>query len=1647
MLLLCCALTSRLHGQAQVDDHNPVGVTGIFEGAITTGCAYNLLSHSATRAIDDIVVPGSIGKYPLKVTRYYTSRRFGANGLGPGWSFEYSWSFNGSKLTYPNGNVIDSLCQAPVGVSDRWESCDPVTGVCRFRLADGGTVVFDDNGSATQIIDPYRQTTILTYTNGLLSRVTEPAGRYLQFTYGESQLYQMGQLLTRVEAHGLGNATVTDWVNYTYAAKPTGGSTFTQMKVLVSVAYSDTTSAAYRYEPDNAPDNPGRNSWKMFPLVSTGHDPRYKGPMRRIAYDYDQGGPHGAIIAERYSASDANKGVAVSSIDPPLPPPLSGGQGFQMETDFTETRGDGNCSRTFHYTELHVQRRDEPVCPEISGGPPTQMLLNYTDFQGHKTWLHYDTKWYVDRVTDARGAYDGDPDHSTYYTRGNASNSIGEITQIKHPDTTTVNYLYYSNGSIYDPHYVVSITDERGNKTIHIRNPNSHLITGTQHWDANNNLLAYEEFQYNNFGQLTTHHLPSNALKNGAYVHYQYDERGLLIKRWNPTTTASYPPPDTEPHTTYTYYTSGWWLDRVQTMTLPPNMGGLQASETYEYDKNAAGNPVPGRGLVTKIQHADGKYRSFGCDAYGNKLWEENERRNHTSYTYDDYNRVLSVKDPIGQITLHTTTYTYNPTNGTGSSFKHTTNNPDTITTPTGIQTSSVYDANFRKTSTMTGASTTRFGYDYGGNATTVTDPLTHTTTTDYDSRNRKWHVWDAQLNRTIFGYDPAGNVHTITRPDNRVETKDYDGMNRVIRDTVPKSATESLTTTFGYWPSGKLFWVQDPKQQGGGPNAGTYFEYNESDERIRMWYPGRTQKQEWTYDDAHNLVSHTTVGGKTEQFTYDIRNRKDTMTCTTATQWVEWADYGYDEVGRLTYAQNGIGVWNPNDSISTVTRQYDDGGRLILDQQNVNGLGPVDVSYPWYDDDGKLKRVLVPGASYDYTYDYDTMGRFWTISTGGSVAFKYYYDAASNETQRDNLLNGVIQIYNPDNLNRIWRLDVKKGASLLGREDYGYDVMNRLVSTTREDNKQDQYGYYWDGELLGVAYGANPTPTPNPSASPTPPPGGQVTEPTFSPGGGNIYPNNNVTVTISTATTGAQIRFTLDGGAHWATIANNSTVNFAPGPGKTLIAIGFKSGMGDSDPHSEEYYYDNGQGPKVPDTFRTVVYYYDGAGNRTGVNDNGLITNYASNPLNQYDTVTASTISNGPEHEVRSYQAPSDPQLATYTYLTDKDLVSVTSGSNSYSLAYDALGRCVKRTLNGTTTYYIYDGEKPILEYKVNPIQILARNVYGKGIDEILMRTATGINGNQPFYYQQDHEDSVTHLTNASGTVVEKYRYDVFGNPVTIYSAGTYNNRFKFTGREFNSTFGFYEYRARAYHPILGRFMSEDPKLFDPGDYNLFRYCHNDPIDNTDPMGTQDERREPWPNHQEQGKAIDITIAERISLSQKSMESSIGGEQAFHLAMKISQLYHGEGSLYNLQKRADMANIAAAEIGSHEYDRTARKDDFAPGTYKCNKFDYDVERTARVTPIMVRDTDTGQMRPATAGERATQAFQDWRRVGRSERLPGDQVAFAQQTRHASGHTGFIISDGPRGLTNVSAHERGVYALPGQFEYNPHSIYLRYTGE
>jgi RHS repeat-associated protein len=85
-----------------------------------------------------------------------------------------------------------------------------------------------------------------------------------------------------------------------------------------------------------------------------------------------------------------------------------------------------------------------------------------------------------------------------------------------------------------------------------------------------------------------------------------------------------------------------------------------------------------------------------------------------------------------------------------------------------------------------------------------------------------------------------------------------------------------------------------------------------------------------------------------------------------------------------------------------------------------------------------------------------------------------------------------------------------------------------------------------------------------------------------------------------------------------------------------------------------------------------------------------------------------------------------------------------------------------------------------------------------------------------------------------------EQYDYDAFGWPYFYTTAGApakvngkagspSGNRFLFTGREFLPGLRLYDYRNRLYQPELGRFLQPDPKQFAGGDYNLYRYCHNE--------------------------------------------------------------------------------------------------------------------------------------------------------------------------------------------------------------------------
>src|SRR5207253_5057890 len=122
-----------------------------------------------------------------------------------------------------------------------------------------------------------------------------------------------------------------------------------------------------------------------------------------------------------------------------------------------------------------------------------------------------------------------------------------------------------------------------------------------------------------------------------------------------------------------------------------------------------------------------------------------------------------------------------------------------------------------------------------------------------------------------------------------------------------------------------------------------------------------------------------------------------------------------------------------------------------------------------------------------------------------------------------------------------------------------------------------------------------------------------------------------------------------------------------------------------------------------------------------------------------------------------------------------------------------------------------------------------------GPGIDNHLRQTAatTGIS-----YFLPDHLGSISALTDASGSVVEQSSYDSFG-----LSAGSARTRYGYTGRERDQDTGMLYYRARFYDSQIGRFISEDPKLFGGKDVNLYAYLRNNPTNFIDPTGLELEQ------------------------------------------------------------------------------------------------------------------------------------------------------------------------------------------------------------
>jgi len=192
----------------------------------------------------------------------------------------------------------------------------------------------------------------------------------------------------------------------------------------------------------------------------------------------------------------------------------------------------------------------------------------------------------------------------------------------------------------------------------------------------------------------------------------------------------------------------------------------------------------------------------------------------------------------------------------------------------------------------------------------------------------------------------------------------------------------------------------------------------------------------------------------------------------------------------------------------------------------------------------------------------------------------------------------------------------------------------------------------------------------------------------------------------------------------------------------------------------------------------------------------------------------------------------PAQAATKTITYNADNMPIRIdhTKGGNTVitNLYYDGEGNRVKKAVQGgSTTYYV--GEHFEVKGSTETKYIFDGNL------RVAKEEAGGTQ-----YYHKDHLGSSTVMTDYPySSSAETTEYLPFGHQRE--HTGTEVTDYKFTDQELDTETGLYNYDARLYDPLIGRFISPDsivPDLYDPQSLNPYAYCRNNPLIYTDPSG-----------------------------------------------------------------------------------------------------------------------------------------------------------------------------------------------------------------
>lgn len=945
----------------------------------STGEPVDCATGEFYQQIHDLSVPGR--GVPLDFSRTYSSLTASQDGpLGFGWTDGYNMSLS----VEPARGVV--TIRQENGSSVSAVACQPATGTCpstgyqfpsfveatlahnadgtyTFSHVNQNAFVFSASGQLLREVDRNGYATTLTYANGALSAITDPAGRSLSLAYGaNARVASVSDPAGRRVAFGYDASG-----NLTSATDPAG------------VTTTMTYDAAHR--------------------MLTATDPR--GGVLTNVYDSS-----GRVITQT-DAMGRTTTLAYSPGATTITDPAG-------HVSFQRYAGLKLASTTNGYAT------PQAVTSTYVFDPATWRVASVTEPNGHATVNTYDAMGNLLTSTDALGrttsyTWDALNDETsvtdptgvkttmTYDAAGNLLSRSTPLTATGQQSTTTL---------AYDPAHpgdVIAVTDPLGNRTSVSYDANGDIVSATDPAGDRST------FGFNAIGWRISSVSPRGNVANSSPAAFttttSYNADGKPTAETDPlghTVTATY---DANQNRTSLTTAVGQTTSVAYDADNEPTVTTLPDHSTSSTSYDADGHVVA---QTDGLNHPT----TYAYDVLGHLVSTTDPLNRTTSFTYDPAGNRIRLTDPAGQVT----SYTYDAANQlTAESFSdgHTPaetftydadgrqidmTSHDGGTTGLNTETTSSYDSLGRLTANtetegglLAGTAPISYGYDLAGHLTSIANPtgLNVTTTVSgatialgpgtltrtYDAAGRMHSVTSWAGNTTTFGYDANSNLVSIAFPNATVAAYSYDAADHTtaIVDTAPtvgtflnlpytydangRMASDSATSTpvattrsYGYDPAGHL---ASASLAPAPVPATKSWGYDAASRLVQMAHLGQTTTT-LNYDAADELTSTTNAAGATTGiYSYDARGNRTQVVYPLGVT----ATYTYDQANRLTsYTGPLVGAVAQGTTTQASYTYQPDGLRADLAWNRAEGM-PLILSSPIQVPGGVQEYVTGPGG------------------------------------------------------------------------------------------------------------------------------------------------------------------------------------------------------------------------------------------------------------------------------------------------------------------------------------------------------------------------------------------------------------------------------------------------------------------------------------------------------------------------------------------------------------------------------------------------------------------------------------------------------------------------------------------------------------